>query len=140
MGVRESRQDAIRSIVSERKVRTQQELAELLREAGFDCTQSTVSRDIAEIGLVRNSDKCYALPFEMRRLFRLLDELEVSAQAAGNIVVMHTADGAAAGVAGALDKVGFKGVLGTVAGDDTIFMVARTPEDALGIQNWINRR
>lgn len=138
MGKRQLRHDAIRSIVRKSEVRTQRDLVRLLAEQGFECTQATVSRDVMEIGLAKASDGCYALPEEMR-LKRMVSELVEEVRAAGNLVVVKTYSGGAAGVSAALDHAGLPDVLGTVAGDDTIFLAAATPEAAERIEQSIDR-
>ena len=129
MGKRELRQNAIRALVRRYPIHTQQEIADHLKKQGFECTQATVSRDIIELGLVKNMNKCYSAPEDLR-LQRLLADMVVSVRKAMNIVVIHTMDGAAAGVAGALDKASVAEVLGTVAGDDTIFVVCQDETSA----------
>lgn len=122
-GKRQLRQDAIRSIIRTYQLRTQRDLAEKLREAGFDCTQATVSRDIVEMGLLKTDAGFYALP-EQQRITRLMSELVVDVQVGGTIVVIKTLPGGAQGVCAALDQAGLEGALGTVAGDDTIMVAA----------------
>lgn len=129
MGKRQLRQDAIRELVRTHEVRTQQDLVGLLAEEGFKCTQSTVSRDIVELSLKKTKSGRYLLPEEMR-LIRIVSELVFSVQAAGNLIVVKTQEGGAQGVADALDKTDIVGVLGSVAGDNTIFLAADTPENA----------
>ena len=128
----------IREIVRGNDVRTQRDLVALLAERGFECTQATVSRDVMEIGLVKAPDGCYALPEEMR-LKRMVSELVEDVRAAGNLVVVKTFSGGAPGVSAALDHAGINDVLGTVAGDDTIFLAAATPEAAARIEQSIDR-
>lgn len=138
MGKRQQRHDKIREIVRANDVRTQRDLVALLAKEGFSCTQATVSRDVMEIGLVKAPDGCYALPEEMR-LKRMVSELVEDVRAAGNLVVVKTYSGGASGVSAALDHAGIEDVLGTVAGDDTIFLAAATPEAALRIEQSIDR-
>lgn len=128
----------IREIVRGNDVRTQRDLVALLAKRGFECTQATVSRDVMEIGLVKAPDGCYALPEEMR-LKRMVSELVEDVRAAGNLVVVKTFSGGAPGVSAALDHAGIDDVLGTVAGDDTIFLAAATPEAAARIEQSIDR-
>ncbi len=138
MGKRQQRHEAIRDIVRSHEVRTQRELVELLAVHGFSCTQATVSRDVLEIGLDKAADGCYALPEEVR-LKRMVSELVESVRAAGNLVVVKTYAGGAAGVSAAFDKACIDGVLGTVAGDDTIFLATETPEAATAVEQAISR-
>ena len=129
MRKRHQRHDAIRNIIRAYPVKTQKDLAEQLRIAGYDCTQATISRDVLELGLVKSREGVYVLP-EEQRLARLVADLVVSVQAACNLVVVKTRPGAAQGVSAALDDASLKGALGTVAGDDTIMIAAESFEAA----------
>lgn len=128
MKKRMQRHDAIRDIVRARQVRTQRDLANILQGKGHECTQATVSRDIADMGLIKSRDGYYVLPEDMR-LQRMVADLVEEIYTAGNLVVVKTFSGGAAGVASAIDKAGIVGSLGTVAGDNCIMIAARTPED-----------
>ena len=131
-----NRHQVIHRLVHENKIRTQQQLADLLSEAGFACTQTTVSRDIANLHLTKSKGKYYVFEEDLR-LERLAAEMVYSVEDAGHIVVFKTRGGAAAGVAGALDEAHLEGALGTVAGDDTIMLVTKTPEAAQVIAKTI---
>ena len=134
MGKREERLAAIRTIVRSTPVRTQAELGRLVAEAGFECTQATISRDIADLGLEkRTRSKCYALPEEAQ-----FERMVVSAAAAGNIVVVKSPEGGAQGLAAVLDGAELDGVLGSVAGDDTVLLVCNTPADAASTAAYID--
>lgn len=135
---RHKRQDAIRAIVRAQSVKTQRDLAERLREQGFSCTQATVSRDIVEMGLQKASDGCYALP-EEERLSRLAAELVTGVEVGGTIVVVKTHPGAAQGVGAALDAAQLPGALGTVAGDDTIMIAAKSFDAADQVASLVER-
>ena len=126
---RQQRHDAICAIIRAEAVRTQRDLAQKLRQAGFDCTQATVSRDIMELGLLKSSDGCYALPQD-ERLARLSSELVLEVKVGGTMVVVKTHPGAAQGVCAALDDAQLPGALGTVAGDDTIMIAAEDTTSA----------
>jgi transcriptional regulator of arginine metabolism len=128
------RQGAILRLVQERALSTQSELADALREQGIETVQGTVSRDVAQLGLVkvRNADGrlVYALPgsADLDRLSELASALRRSATdlvAAANLVVIHTPPGNANVLASAIDRAGLPDVAGTVAGDDTIFVAPR---------------
>ena len=128
------RQGAILRLVQERPLATQAEVAEALRAAGIDAVQTTVSRDIAQLGLVkvRNADGklVYALPGEedLNRLGELTAALRrwtLSLAATGNLVVVQTPSGYASALAQALDRAHLPDIAGTVAGDNTIFVAAR---------------
>jgi transcriptional regulator of arginine metabolism len=128
------RQDAILRLVGERHLSTQAELAEALRGEGIDAVQTTVSRDVARLGLVkvRNGDGrlVYALPgaADLRRLAQLQSALRNWAGTmipTGNLLVLHTPRGFAAALADAIDEAGLPEVAGTVAGDNTILVAVR---------------
>ncbi len=137
---RVGRQARITELVTRRAVRSQAELLALLSADGISVTQATLSRDLDELGAVklRGADggaPVYVIPEEgspMRaieggtaRLARLLSELLVSADASGNLAVLRTPPGAAHFLASALDRAALADVIGTIAGDDTIMVVAR---------------
>ena len=128
------RQGAILRLVSEQELSTQTELADALRAAGFDAVQTTVSRDVADLGLVkvRNEEGklVYAPPgaADLSRLGELASALRrwaLSIVPTGTIVVIQTPPGTANALARAIDAAGLADVAGTVAGDDTIFVAAR---------------
>jgi transcriptional regulator of arginine metabolism len=139
---RRERQNAILGLVRERALSTQAEVAAALKEAGFDVVQTTVSRDIADLGLVKvrapsgrlvyappgttDSDRLRALGAAMRRY-------SIGVEAAGTLVVLTTPSGYANALAQAIDEAGHPGIAGTLAGDNTILLVARdgTPAAAL---------
>ena len=131
--MKQLRQRAIRDLVESRPIRTQQELAAALRERGFRTTQATISRDVAELGLKksgRGGTLTYALPPRLReaetsgeeRLRTLLRELPVDVREAGLMLVLHTLPGSAHAVAAAMDRARWPEVVGTIAGDDTVFV------------------
>ena len=141
-----ARQQMIVDILGRRHVRSQVELATLLAEAGVSVTQATLSRDLLELDAVRvrdgNGALVYAVPGEggdrrpapgqdspasQARLARLAGELLVSAEASANLVVLRTPPGAAQFLASSIDHAGLSQVLGTIAGDDTILIICRTP-------------
>lgn len=127
MSERELRRRRILEIIEKRPVRTQEELAEALVEGGFDASQSTVSRDVAELGLVKIDGDYRKPPPGMGRAenpaeARLAGGVLRHAAAGDNLVVLFTLPGDAQGVARALDGLGWPEVTGTVAGDDTIFV------------------
>lgn len=123
-----ARREAIRRLLLERPIATQEELAERLAEEGIDATQATLSRDLAYLGAVRaarpEGGTVYALeplvsPLPGGR--RDLGLLVLSIEENGHLVVMRTGAGAASAVARAVDLARLPDCLGTVAGDDTIF-------------------
>ncbi len=137
MKKRTQRHDVIRDIVRQYDIRTQRDLADRLQAEGHECTQATISRDITDMGLLKSKEGFYVLPEDMR-LQRMVSELVEEVYVAGNMVIVKTFPGGAAGVAGAIDKAGLVGSLGTVAGDNTIMIAAKTPEDAGSIEVSLN--
>ena len=128
------RQGAILRLVRGQELSTQAEVAEALRAEGIDAVQTTVSRDIAQLGLVkvRNAEGrlVYALPGgdDLSRLSELTAAMRrwtVSVGASGNLVVLRTPPGYANALARAIDEAALPDLAGTVAGDDTIFVAAR---------------
>ena len=135
---RNSRQDAIRDIVRSKSIRTQRSLVEELQGAGFTCTQATVSRDIADMGLRKLSEGIYVLAEDLH-LQRMVSEFVTSCEYANNLVVVKTQPGTAPGVAAAIDAATLKDVLGSVAGNDTVLVVCGTGEGADHIVGIINK-
>ena len=130
---RNARQDAIREIVRNKSVSTQRELVEELKESGFTCTQATVSRDIADMGLRKLPEGVYVLAEDLR-LQRMVSDLVDEVVRTGNLVLIKAQPGTAAGIAVAVDAAELAGVLGSVAGDDTILVVAATEEDGARLE------
>ena len=130
MSTSAARRRVIRSLIVDRPVTSQSELVDLLGSRGYVVTQATVSRDLQTIGAVKADGDRYVLgermdPDEARAaLARIIDEFVESMVPSGNLVVLHTPPGAAQVVAAAIDNAHLDGVLGTVAGDDTILVVA----------------
>jgi transcriptional regulator of arginine metabolism len=128
------RQKLVLSLVGRRQLATQQELLDALGSAGCRVTQATISRDIRELGLEKETDPLgrqrYVPPGSRRpdpeaTLRSLLAQFGRGAAAAQNIVVVHCEIGSAPAIARALDRVGHARVVGTLAGDDTLLVVAR---------------
>ncbi len=141
-----ARQQLIVELLGRNPVRSQPELATLLAEAGVAVTQATLSRDLVELDAVKVRHPAgglvYAVPAEggdrsprpavesvaaEARLARLCGELLASAEASANLVVLRTPPGAAQFFASAIDHAELGAVLGTIAGDDTVMVIARDP-------------
>jgi transcriptional regulator of arginine metabolism len=133
---RMQRQDIIRGLLRSRLVRTQSDLIRLLKEHGLDCTQSTISRDITELRLRKTKDGYYILPEDLF-LRRMVSELVLEITAAQNLVVIKTTSGTAQGVAAALDAAKLDDIVGSIAGDDTIMLVALNNKAAVSIVRQI---
>ena len=137
---KKERHRIIRDIVETRNIETQEDLALALQEMGITVTQATVSRDIKELMLVKVSDMRggyrYAFPKERNHMMsteqleQLIRNSVITVRTGGNLVVLHTLPGTAQGVAYAIDSMKWVGVMGTVAGDDTIFIAIEQPEFA----------
>ena len=139
---RHERQHAILELVRDRALSTQAEVAVALKDAGFEVVQTTVSRDIADLGLVKvrapSGRLVYAPPGSsdvdrVRALGASMRRDAIAAEAAGTLVVLTTPSGYANALAQAIDEAGHPGIAGTVAGDNMIFVAARdgTPAAAL---------
>ncbi|MGC4761209.1 arginine repressor [Micromonospora trifolii] len=141
---RAARHARIVELIRERTIRSQTELADLLAADGVGVTQATLSRDLEELGAVKvrggDGPAVYLIPEDGQRplrdaeaaparLVRLLRELLNGVDSSGNIAVLRTPPGAAQYLASALDRAGLPEIVGTIAGDDTILVVAR---DAVG--------
>lgn len=140
MEMKEKRQRAIREILSTRSVSTQQELMDALQEKSISATQATLSRDIRELGIVKQQDESgktrYCLPRQedVSRLSLplIVTEAVRSVNCAANIVVVKCRSGMADAACAALDEMALDWVVGTIAGDDTIFILLRTQKQAAG--------
>lgn len=148
--MKSNRQNLICELISRYEIETQDELVSKLEENGLKVTQATVSRDIRELKLTKATDKDgkvrYILPGEegkdqipmaARRFSRVLQEGFISCDLAGNLVVIRTMVGMAGAVAAALDSLHLNEVVGSLAGDDTIFIAVRTPEDGESLKRKI---
>jgi len=135
---RNERQNAIRQIIREETLFTQRDLVNALKERGYVCTQATVSRDIAEMNLHKMPDGGYVLSEDLY-LQRMISELVIDVNRAGNLVVIKASVGTASGVAAALDAAVLSGLLGSVAGDDTILVIAADDEQALAFETMVNK-
>ncbi len=139
---RAGRQGRIVSLLAAQQVRSQPELAALLASEGIEVTQATLSRDLDELGAVKlrapdGGAGVYIVPEDGNpvrgvsggtdRLTRMLGELLVSTDFSGNQAVLRTPPGAAHYLASALDRASLNEIVGTIAGDDTILVIAREP-------------
>ena len=135
---RNGRQDAIRDIVRNKDVRTQRVLVDELRAMGFDCTQATVSRDIADMGLRKLPEGIYVLAEDLH-LQRMVSELVTDVLRTDNLVMIKAQPGTASGIAAAVDAAELPDVLGSLAGNDTILVIAQTAEDGEHLEALINK-
>lgn len=128
------RHEAIFEIITEQPVATQERLIELLAERGIKTTQATLSRDIQQLSLVKQRDDKgiyrYTMPAAAITEKSLFEEAVISVDYAMNTIVLKCRAGMAQGTCAAIDSVEHQGVVGTIAGDDTIFILVRSEADA----------
>ena len=141
--MRYSRQDNILEIIAENEIETQDALAEKLAESGFNVTQATISRDIKELQLIKTLSssgryKYAAAPQTpatgvSSRFHKIFKNTVSSVTSSGNIIVLKTLPGCANAAGEAIDSLSAEGVLGCLAGDNTVFVVVDAPEHVAGI-------
>ena len=119
-------------------VRTQRVLVDELRAMGFDCAQATVSRDIADMGLRKLPEGIYVLAEDLH-LQRMVSELVTGVLRTDNLVMIKAQPGTASGIAAAVDAAELPDVLGSLAGNDTILVIAQTAEDGERLEALINK-
>ena len=149
------RQALILELLEQNLVSSQMQLSELLKNKGVEITQGTLSRDLDELGAkkirpdsgrafyaVGNTEETIApTPVGTReKLRKMLDDLLVSSDHSGNIAVLRTPPGAAAFLASFIDRVSMDEVVGTIAGDDTVFVLARDPLTGKELVDLLNVR
>ena len=145
--MKDLRHNAIRDLLSHSEVGSQDQLRRKLRRRGFAVTQATLSRDIHELHLSKGPHG-YSLPngngsaglqvaFEQPTIEEMVDNFGLSAQQAMNQVVLRTMMGGAQPVAAALDRANWTGVVGTIAGDDTVLVICPDPKRAAEIESRI---
>ncbi|MDB5056262.1 MAG: arginine repressor ArgR [Bacilli bacterium] len=136
----------IREILANQEVETQDDLVNALRNAGFQVTQATVSRDIKDLHLIKtpldNGSYKYSLPSEQRfnpqlRLKRALTDHFSSIDYAENLVVLKCMPGTANAIGSIMDNMEWNEVMGTICGDDTILIICRTKEHSTSVVNQI---
>jgi len=144
MSSKVQRQQAIAKLIAKYAVTNQPQLVDLLAEDGIAATQATVSRDLEDLGAVKvrvpGGDTVYAIPeYEPARLApedqlrRVMGEWVAEVRSSGNLVILRTPPGCAHVVASALDRSAMPGLLGTVAGDDTLLCVAEEGVGGAGL-------
>ncbi|CAH0345674.1 transcriptional regulator ArgR [Bacillus sp. CECT 9360] len=134
----------IREIIANNDIETQDDLVDELKNAGFNVTQATVSRDIKELHLVKvplmDGRYKYSLPADQRfnplqKLKRMLIDAFVRIDSASNLLVMKTLPGNAQAIGALIDNLDWEEILGTICGDDTCLIICRTQEDTEIISN-----
>ncbi|MCI8944136.1 MAG: arginine repressor [Clostridia bacterium] len=141
-----TRQQAILELIAENELDTQEELAAMLHKCGYNVTQATVSRDIKQLGLVKiaGKEKKYRytqVSYKERGLHAKYDsifkESVLNIRNAGNLIVIKTVTGAANSACAHIDRLNIEQILGSIAGDDTIFCVTKSEQDAIEVINLI---
>lgn len=144
--MKKKRHEAILKIIENNSVSTQTELLEMLNEQGFNTTQATISRDIKDLRLIKKADSfgrsCYAVDktdnLEISSKYTsVFKHSVISSEYAGNMLVVKCHTGMANAACAALDVMNWDGIIGTLAGDDTIFILCRTTEIAEQIKTAI---
>ena len=143
MSERQHRRALIRRLLQAQEVASQDELARLLAEQGVSCTQATLSRDLRDMGIARARGP-HGPRYELDQRSRYLRALRevvgmeiVDVRSNGQLVVLRTLAGRAEGVAGFLDALGNPDVMGTLAGDDTVFLAPSDPARCDALVAWI---
>lgn len=143
--MKSKRHEKILDLILEFEIETQEELANRLRNAGYDVTQATVSRDIKKLNLIKgageNVKQKYIKPVpkkdETNKNIRILQDSHVSIDIAKNILVFKTLSGMAMAVAATLDGMNIDSLLGCIAGDDTIICIIKSDEEAVRIKEYL---
>ena len=144
---KKERQDAVRSAIQTGVVETQSDLVARLGEMGYEVTQATISRDIREMGLTKvltpDGVYCYAQPTQpkptgLSRFARLLQDAVREVGVAQNLVVVKTHSGSANMVAEAIDSCAWREIVGSLAGDNTIFLATRSVADAEKVKRRVD--
>jgi len=145
--MRHDRQGRIIELITTYDIDTQEKLVELLNADGFRVTQATVSRDIKNLKLVKTLTGHGKYKYTVaktpeqslsERFIKIMKECILSIKYSGNIIVIQTLSGCANAAAEAIDTSNFPMILGTIAGDNTIFLVVDDPENTAGIVEQFN--
>lgn len=144
--MKKKRHKKIVELINRYEIETQEELADMLRKEGFEVTQATVSRDIRELKLSKVASakgrQKYAVVGTDSALgdkyIRVLAEGMIGMDVASSLLVVKTVSGMAMAVAAALDAMNMQEIVGTIAGDDTIMLAIRTPEDTAVVMEKVN--
>ncbi|MFO7888648.1 MAG: arginine repressor [Eubacteriales bacterium] len=135
-----TRQTKILELINEKEIETQEELAKELKNAGIDVTQATISRDIKELRLIKVTSKSgkykYGTIQESQnsisdRLVRIFKNSIITIEVSGNLIIIKTIPGAAQICGSAIDSLQFGSIIGSIAGDDTVFIAVRDGEEEI---------
>ena len=144
--MRYTRQNKILELIKNNEIETQQQLADMLNAEGFKVTQATVSRDIKNMMLIkqpRNGKSCYAVPTDATnpssKYEQIIRDTIVSFSASENMIVIKTLSGCAGPAAEAIDMKNDPRILGTLAGENTIFVVASSKDAVNEVMNDLEK-
>ena len=144
--MKKSRHEKIKSLITEHDVTTQEELLDLLRRDGYDITQATVSRDIKELRLIKITDgdgvqkyAAMAADGATPQFTDIFAKSVISITCAMNDIVIKCYTGMANAACAALDSMNYAEVVGSLAGDDTIFVIARNEQAAISLAAKLNK-
>ena len=129
---------AITALIQEHDIRTQRELMDRLAQEGFEVTQATVSRDMADLHLEKDASGVYVMP-ELLHLRAVIKTQVRETRRAGNQVIVICRPGSAEGVGAAIDAAHAEGVLGSIAGDDTLLVITQDDEAGASFQTRVDR-
>lgn len=142
--MKNKRHDKILELIKNNDVDTQEELLRLLKESRYNVTQATVSRDIKELRLIKVQTDMGKYRYEYKEIdkenislgfFGLFSSSVIKVEAAQNLVVIKSIGGMAQAICAGIDSMHFESLVGTLAGDDTIFIVMRDNENAKSVEN-----
>lgn len=144
------RQSKIIELIEKNTINTQEDLTNLLKKEGFDVTQATVSRDIKELRLVKTMTEDGKYKYSTtktktgnilhpNKFYNIFSDSVISMDYAGNLVIIKCFSGIANAVCAAIDSMDKQGIVGTIAGDDTIFIALKTEEHALNLLNDLKK-
>lgn len=143
------RQSKINELIHKYEINTQDELAERLKQAGFDVTQATISRDMKELNLTKvmtkDGNQKYGIMLKndldlTEKHIRIIKDCVTGLDYAQNMVILKTISGTAMAVAASIEYLDYEEVVGTIAGDDTIFCAVKTENDAIELIDKLNRK
>lgn len=137
--MKKQRHQRMMKLISETDIKTQEQLTEILRKEGYTVTQATVSRDIKELGLIKTAAQSGGYKYSVKRIQEIEDTADhlgifskavVSIDSALNQIVIKTYAGMAQAVAASIDRLMSNEIIGSIAGDDTVLLIARSEESA----------
>ncbi|MDO4618846.1 MAG: arginine repressor [Clostridia bacterium] len=146
--MKRNRHERLMRLISERDIKTQQELSDILIKEGFAVTQATVSRDIKELGLIKKAAASGGYKYAIATMPDEKDSSEhldifkksvIGVESALNQVIIKTFAGMAQAVCASLDRVLFGKILGSIAGDDTVLLILKTEDEALVLKSKLNK-